>query len=399
MMDFKTIQDVSAELRTAMESGDPKKIEAAWENLSLAAAEQAYAKVQQDIEVYKETQDERILERRGVRKLISKEEQWYGKLIDVMKSGNPKQAFVEIIGTDNEDDIMPSTIIEDVFRNLVETHPLLSKISTQSVGYLTKWILNNHTAQSAVWGAITAEITQEITSDLKVVDIKQNKLSCFAILEKGMADLGPAFLDSYIRTVMADAMAVALETAVISGTGISMPIGMDRDLSDGSTTTGYSQKTAVSATDFTPESYGTLLAAFAKDETGKQRAFNKVTVICNQEDYLTKVMPATTVLNTSGVYVNNLFPFPTEVIVSNVVTTDTAIIGLLDEYILFTGRASRNNVIEYSDDYHFLEDQRVFKVVQYADGRAYDNTSFQLLDISALEPAYVLVKDVSVATA
>ncbi|MCD8198241.1 MAG: phage major capsid protein [Lachnospiraceae bacterium] len=391
-MEFKTIKDAALDLRKAMESNDAAKIEAAWEGLGKASAADALAKVQQDMALYQETKDEKILAARGVRKLTSKEEAWYNKLIEVMKSGNPKQAFIEIIGTDDEDDIMPSSIIEDVFRNLTQEHPLLSRISVQSVGYLTKWILNAHTAQTAAWGAITVAIEQEITSDLKVVDIKQNKLSCFAILELGMADLGPAFLDSYIRTVLTEAMALALEVAIVSGTGLSMPIGMDRDLSDGSTATGYSQKATTAVADFTPASYGELLAKFAKDEDGKQRKFGQVALICNQEDYLTKIMPATTVLNSAGAYVNNLFPFPTEVIVSNAVTTGQAILGLIDEYVLFIGKAARNNVIQYSDDYRFIEDQRVFKVVQYADGRAYDNTSFLLLDISTIDPAYITVK-------
>ena len=41
-----------------------------------------------------------------------------------------------------------------------------------------------------------------------------------------------------------------------------------------------------------------------------------------------------------------------------------------------------------------------FKIKQYAAGRAYDNTCFLLVDISKLEPLYILVKDLNnVATA
>lgn len=395
MIDFKTIKDAAAEMKAAMESNDPEKIEKAFESIGKAAASDAYAKLQQDIEAYNQTKDESILEKRGIRTLTSKEEAWYNKVIDAMRSKNPKQAFIDIIGSDNEDDEMPSTIFEDVFRNLTTEHPLLSKIKSQSVGYLTKWIVNKHNAQTAAWGAITAKIEKELTSALDVISVKQNKLSCFVVLEKGMEDLGPQFLDSYIRTVMGEAMALAAETAAISGPGVNCPIGMDRNLTDGSTNTGYPQKEAVAVTDFTPASYGALLAMFAKDADEKQRSFSSVMLVCNQEDYLTKIMPATTVLNANGAYVNNLFPFPTDVVISNVVETGKAIIGLPDEYYLFIGKAARNNVIEYSDEYKFLEDQRVFKVVEYMDGRAYDNTSFQLLDISGINPAYLNVKTVS----
>lgn len=392
-----TMKEAAAQMKEAMKSGDADAMEKAWESIGIAAANKVLDEVQQDIELYRETQDESILQKRGHRILTSKEENWYNKIIGAMKSANPKQTFAEIIGSDNEDDLMPPTIMEDVFRQLEGEHPLLSKIHVQNVGYLTRWILNNHTAQSAVWGAITDEIAKEITSDFRVMEVKQNKLSCFAILELGMADLGPAFLDSYIRTTMKEAIACALELAALSGTGKNMPVGMDRDMGDESfnQATGWKKKEAIAVTSFQPKEYGALLARFARDENGKSRKFGSVAMIVNQEDYLTKIMPATTALNNAGAYVNNLYPFPTEVIISNYVENGEAVMGLLDEYHLLVGKSRRNNAIEYSDEYKFLEDQRVFKVITYADGRPWDNTSFLVLDISGLDPAYITVKSLS----
>ena len=40
-------------------------------------------------------------------------------------------------------------------------------------------------------------------------------------------------------------------------------------------------------------------------------------LLCNMTDYLTKIMPASTALTADGRYVTGLFPFPTEVIVTN----------------------------------------------------------------------------------
>jgi len=115
-------------------------------------------------------------------------------------------------------------------------------------------------------------------------------------------------------------------------------------------------------------------------------------MIVNQNDYLTKVMPATTVLNANGTYVNNLFPFPTTVYVSNALSDGDAVLFLKDEYFMGMG-GSKNGVIEYSDECKFLEDQRVFKVKQYGAGRAFDNTSALYLDISGLSPAYITVRN------
>ena len=187
------------EITEAMKSGDEAAIKAAWESFHNSIAEE----IKKDYEELRDTNDSAVLAQRGYRQLTSAETKWYQKVIDALKSNNPKQAFTAIIGSDNEEDIMPTTIIEDVYRDLREEYPLLNAINFVHVGYITKWILNDHSTQLAVWGQITDEVTKEITSAFEVVDVSQNKLSAFAVIEQGMLELGPVFLDAYIRAVPA----------------------------------------------------------------------------------------------------------------------------------------------------------------------------------------------------
>ena len=391
MIKFANEKECINQLVAAMKSGDEKAQQKAWEALHNSIAEQIKA----DFTDIQESHDAAVLAQRGYRQLTSKETKWYQKVIAALKSNDPKQAFTAIIGSDNEDDLMPTTIIEDVYKNLQEEHPLLKAIQFQHVGYATKWILNDHSAQNAVWGQITEAIVKEITSSFKVVDVAQNKLSAYAIVEIGMLDLGPAFLDGYIRTVLAEAIMAGLEVAIVSGTGVNEPVGLIKDIHEGvsfSSTTGYPDKAKVAVTAFTPEEYGKILAQLAVTENGHKRKFTEVGLIVNQTDYLTKVMPATTVLNANGTYVNNLFPFPTTVYVSNALEDGDAVLFLKGEYFMGMG-GSKNGVIEYSDEYKFLEDQRVFKIKQYGAGRAFDNTSALYLDISGLSPAYITVRN------
>ena len=397
MRKFADEQQSIKNIVAAMKSGDETAIQTAWSEFHASIA----AEVKKDFEEVQASNDSAILAQRGYRQLTSREVKWYEKVITALKSANPKQAFTSIIASENEEDLMPTTIIEDVYKNLKEEYPLLKVINFQHVGYITKWILNDHSAQNAVWGTITDEITKEITSSFKVVNINQNKLSAYAIIELGMLDLGPVFLDGYIRTVLAEAIMSGLELAIVCGSGVNEPIGLIKDIHEGvsySSSTGYPDKPAEKITDFTPATYGAIIAKMAKTEAGKKRKFGKVAFVCNQNDYLTKVMPATTVLNTNGAYVNNLFPFPTDVYVSNALDDGKAVVFLPDEYFLGMG-GSKNGVIEYSDEYKFLEDQRVFKVKQYGAGRAFDNTSAVYLDISGLEPAYITVKNHEVVSA
>lgn len=396
MIKFANEKQSINQLVAAMQSNDDKEVAKAWEALHNSIAEQVKA----DFTDIQESHDAAVLAQRGYRQLTSKETKWYQKVIDALKSNDPKQAFTAIIGTDNEEDMMPRTIIEDVYRNLQEEHELLKAINFQYVGYVTKWILNDHSAQNAVWGKITDEIVKEITSSFKVVDVDQNKLSAYAIVELGMLDLGPTFLDGYIRTVLAEAIMAGLEVGIVAGTGVNEPVGLIKDIHEGvsfSSTTGYPDKTKVAVKSFAPAEYGALVANLAETEAGRKRKFTEVGLICNQTDYLTKIMPATTVLNANGTYVNNLFPFPTTVYVSNALADGDAVLFLKDEYFLGMG-GSKNGVIEYSDEYKFLEDQRVFKIKQYGAGRAFDNTSAVYLNISGLEPAYITVKNTEVVT-
>ena len=391
MIKFANESEVSVKLAAAMKSGDEKQIQEAWSEFHASVAEQVKA----DFAELQESKDSAVLAQRGYRQLTSKETKWYQKVIAALKTNDPKQAFTAIINSDNEDDLMPTTIIEDVYKHLREEHPLLKAINFQYVGYITKWILNDHSAQKAIWGKITDEIIKEITSSFKVVDIDQNKLSAYAIIELGMLDLGPTFLDGYIRAVLAEAIFCGLEEGIVAGTGVNMPIGLKKDIHEGvsfSSTTGYPDKEKISVKSFAPAEYGALVARMAVTENGRRRKFTKVGLIVNMVDYLTKVMPATTVLNANGTYVNNLFPFPTDVYISNELEDGEAILFLENEYFMGMGGA-KNGVIEYSDEYKFLEDQRVFKVKQYGAGRAFDNTSALYLDISGLDPAYITVKN------
>lgn len=395
-INFKTNENTSEKLVQAMKSNDEKQIAEAWELFQSAIADQ----VRQDFEDVKDSNDSVILAQRGFRQLTDKENKWYQKFIDAARSANPKQAFATIIGSDDEEDLMPETIIEDVYKNLEEQHPLLSAVGVQHVGFSTKWVLNDHSKQTAAWGEINSEIAKEITSAFKVIDVTQNKLSAFVAIQLDMLDLGPVFLDAYIRRCLLEAMACGLEEGIVNGTGLNQPIGLVRDIHEGvsySTSTGYPEKAKVAVTDFSPKTYGGLVAKLAQTEDGKTRRIGKLALLVNPVDYYTKIIPATTVQGADGLYRGDILPVPTQIIQSTAVAEGAAILFLPDEYKLLAG-GRRNGVIEYSDEYKFIEDMRYYKIKQHATGKATDDNCAVYLNISDLEEMYVTVKHVDVPT-
>lgn len=378
-------REAVAALQSALQSGNEEEGKKAWGQVIDAITE----KVKTDFEMY--STDTNVLAQRGYRQLTSEETKFYQNLAKAGKASDPKQAFTDLINTDGG---MPETIIEDVYRDLLEEHPLLDKITFQNVKYLTKWLLNDHTRQKAAWGQINGEITQEIESAFKGVEVALLKLTAYAVIPQDMLDLGPSFLDKYIRTILKEALYAALEKAIVSGSGKDEPVGLNRDIHEGvsfSTSTGYPEKTAIQVTNFLPANYGPLVAKLAVTEKGRMRSFDEVLMICNQVDYLNKIMPATTALTTGGTYARDLFPFPTEVVRSNEVKTGQAILCLPEEYFFGLGE-SKDGKIEYSDEFKFLQDARTYKIKLHGNGRPYDNTVAIVLDISKLDPAYVTVK-------
>lgn len=388
-MSLLTANKAAAQLAAAFKTQDDAEMEKAWE----AFGDEVCEKIRADFADYESAKNDSVLAQRGYRVLTSNEKAWYANVANALKSVDPKQAFIDILTSDDKNDIMPETIIEDVLKYLQETRPLLAKVKFQNAGFSTKWIINDNSVQRGGWGKIDASITDEIEGSLKVLVIEQSKYSAFCIIPLDILDMGPQFLDAFIRATLAEALGLGLEEAIVNGSGVNMPCGMMRN-PNGSfdQSTGYPAKTPVKVTSFAPAEYGALVAKVAKTENGKQRTFGSVGMLCNMSDYLTKIMPATTMLTTNGGYASNLFPFPTEVIQCNAVPEGKAVLGILDDYTLAVG-GKRNGNIEFDDSVKFLDDARTFKLVQHAAGRAYDNTSFIVLDISDLDPAYITVKN------
>lgn len=380
-------------LAQALATDDATQVEQAIDALRVSIAEDVTAQYQEAVSAH----DAAVLAQRGFRQLTASETAYYQGVIEALSSANPRQALVDFSAM--PDKMMPTSIFDQILKDIREAHPLLDAVNVVNVGFVTEWLRNRHTRQLAAWGSVGDAITKEITSAFEVIDVKQGKLSCFALVSIDMLRLGPTWLDGYVRTVVGEVIACGLEGGIVNGKGVKgEPVGLTRDIHEGvsvSGTTGYPLKAAVTVTELTPKAYGAVVATLAKDEHGKAKAIdfrsesNGLALVCSTADYLTKVMPATTVQATTGQYVRDLFPLPTTVIPSVAIEDGKAVLAILGEYDLFVGGARG---LEYSDEAKFLEDQRAFKQVMYAFGKAYDNTSAALLDISALEEAVVPVK-------
>jgi len=373
--------EILSRLNQAMKDGNEEDFAQAFndftKNIQDSVMEEARALV--------ETSDTNVLVGRGLRQLTSEENKYYKTLIEAMKSTNPRQALSDM------EVIMPKTTIEDVFTDLVTSHPLLDEIDFQNSGAVTEWLLNTNSKELATWSALCSEIVKELTSGFKKIDLQQNKLSAFLPVCKAMLDLGPVWLDRYVRAVLGESLYFGLEDGILNGKGQTVnlhePIGMRKNM-EGSVdpSTGYPDKEAVEFNSLDPVSYGAILSNLAETENGNSRIIQNVILVVSPKDYLTKIMPATTPRSADGTYTKDVFPFPTTVIQSAQLEENEAIIGLGKRYMMAAG-TGKSGKIEYSDEYRFLEDERVYLTKFYGHGQPKDNKSFTLLDITNFKPA------------
>lgn len=343
-------------------------------------AEGLQERIVKEYEDLGESRDASILAARGVRQLTGEEKEFYQAWVDAAKSENPQQALVDI------QKAMPETIIDTVIEDMKEAHPLLGEIDFINCQGAIKMIVNADNIELATWDAITTEITKELAGKIDEIDMTLAKLSAFVPVSKDMLDLGPTWLDNYVRIILSEASAGGLEKGILKGTGKNQPIGMCKNLK-GSVQSGvYPDKEKVELTSLDVLEYCNAVAPLAEKEEGGYRAVPEVMLVTNPVDYIQRVVPSSTVRATDGTYKNNIFPYPTKVIQSAVLDKGEAILGLPKKYFMGVG-AGKSGKIEYSDQYQFLEDNRVYLTKLYGMGRPKDNNAFIYLDISKMEPA------------
>lgn len=293
------------------------------------------------------------------------------------------------VGTKNPI-LLPEETIEQVFEDLKVEHPLLSVINFKNTKLRLK-ALTAETSGLAVWGKIHDEIKGQLQHAFKEQDFSQFKLTAFVVVPKDAVKFGPKWLKTFISEQMKEAMAVALETAIVNGTGLLEPVGLMKDLSQKSVdqTTGTdivtykTDKTALAdISDLTPENAPGKLAPVMKylSINEKEKPVNidgKVRLLVNPSDKWTLVSQFTQ-LNAQGAYITTL-PFGITIMESLAVIKGKAIAFVADRYDAFM---ASNAEIEEFDQVLALEDMRLYITKGYFYGKAKDNKVSAVLTIN-----------------
>lgn len=308
--------------------------------------------------------DAAVLTSRGVRELTTEETKFYSQAIDVA-------SFDGVL------ELMPATVYDRVFEDLAQDHPLLSRVNFTQLGATTQWVVRKEGATTAYWGDVCDEIQEMMDSGFKTIEAKAYKLSGFLVVCKAMFELGPKWLDRYVRAVITEVIAAELENVIVNGNGNKQPIGMIRDL-DGAVVGGvFPEKAAVALNGFSPQEIGTkILAPTTKNGT---RDATGVVLIINPLDYYTKLFAYGAKQRDDGVWVFGKFPVPElEIIKCSKVPLNKMVSGKPKDYWMGAGQST----LESSDHVRMIQDQRLYLTRQLVNGQPLDNEAFTVFDIT-----------------
>lgn len=377
---FKIVQKLSE----AMQAGDADAAAQAIQELHESVA----TRIEQEFEQYGNVTDMMVLQSRGLRALTSEENEWYQKFIGAVKTG-AKQEITNLT------DHMVPTIFDRVIEDMRKAHPLLGAIEIRNAAGAVRMVMNAKQMRSLLgsWGPITSAITAQVQGTIRFIDINHNKYTAFFLIPKDFVrfnfGFAPMWVDAYIRNILSETVAFGLEKAIVTGDGDGQPTGLAFDVS-AQVNNKYSEKDAVEIT--TWDDYRDAIADnLLLDANGDYRTISEVLMVVNPVDYIKKIRPATQVITQAGIQNMINRAFPTNVVQSPFVTEGTAKVGIAENYFAAIN-GGQSGIIEYSDEYQFLEDNRVYTTRVYGNGRPVDNVSFLNLDISGLEEYATPVK-------
>ncbi|PID15597.1 phage major capsid protein [Sporosarcina sp. P34] len=356
-------------LKMAFENGDSAEVAARIVENYEANQQHYQAMMDQTIAEAKRSQeegwDQATLNARGVRTLTTAEKKFYN-------------AAIEVESFDGVAALVPPTVFDRIFEDLATEHPLLSRINMQTTGAATMWVTRKEGATTAYWGDVCDEIKEMVDNGFETVDMGMQKLSGFLVVCKAMFELGPEWLDRYVRTLLTEIMATELEKVAVNGDGNKKPIGMMRDL-DGAVSGGiYPEKTPVALPDFSPASIGELI--LAPTTKGGTRDYTGITLIINPLDYASKFFAIGAKQKDDGSWTFNNFAVPgLEIIRTPAVPIGKVVAGKPADYFMGVGSQAK---LESTDVLRMIEDQRLYLVRQLINGRPLDNEAFTVFDIA-----------------
>ncbi|MGR9592429.1 phage major capsid protein [Bacillus thuringiensis] len=317
-----------------------------------------------------EAQDAQILTSRGQNVLTSEERKFFNAVVED--------------GGFKDDSILPYTTQERVFEDLVTEHPLLEAIGMQDLGAVTKFIYSDATKAYA-WGELFGDIRGQINAAFREEQIGQLKLTAFSAIPNDMLELGPVWVERYVRTLLVESYSVGLEFGFVNGGGsvAHQPVGLMKDVN--ATTGAVTDKKSSGTLTFAPSENGEVIAgelyevvkALSVDGKGKSRkVLNKIVMVVNPVDAI-GVQARNTIQTANGQWVMAL-PYNIQTVESEEVPVGKALFFVKGQYIAAIAGGYK---LKKFDQTLAIEDATLYTIKQFANGKPKDNKAALVYDL------------------
>lgn len=297
--------------------------------------------------------------------------EFYGKIMEAAKSGNSRS----LTGTDL---LIPEVVLNMIQARIGDFSNLYGEVTVQQLSGSARIIMDGAIPE-AVWTEMCDPV-EELAGAFSQTEIDGYKVGgyipmCNAILEDSMIPLA-----DYIEGRLAQAIAKALDKAILVGTGAAgkQPMGIITALA-----TVTTQNTT---------SDGTLANIISKmaiiDDGEDGAAIGEVIAVMKRSTYYSRIMPQTFLptadgrLVVQGANTAPRLPDGTRIVFSQYAPADTVVIGDFKKYLLGERRGVQ---LAVSTDVRFIQDETVFKGTARYDGKPIYNEYFVVVKLDALQ--------------
>ena len=360
------------------------------EEISASANEKLMA----EYEELKNVTDNNILASRGIHVLTADETRYYN---EVMKTGKIPA-----------DELLPETVIERVFEDLQKERPLL-KLVNFIPGVGRQKIITSKRLGKAVWGPLHRDLEGQLDATFDSTETTLKSVTAYFLISNDTLDLGPRWIDRYIRLCLKEAYAESWEEEMVIGDGSLGPIGITKDLSKGTVSNGlttYQDKasagTLTLAKDKVVQEINNMMKSLAsyevkyKDATGEEKTQTKtrkvlgrVKLIVNPMD-LWDIRTATTVTDVNGNYHYTLPNLTMDDFIESEFVPVGKVIALYDKG--YHAQASFTDRIYVYPQTFAMKRATLYAYDSFGDGTPIDNNAAQVYDLAiATNPEPVTV--------
>lgn len=327
-------------------------------------------------EARNEMGDNAILASRGVSALTSEERQFFNA--------------VALSGGFADSSILPKTTVLRVFEQLEKDYPFLGALGIVDLGAVTRYIDSDPTKMYA-WGNLFEGIAGQVATAFTEKELTQLKLTAFAVIPNDMLELGPEYIERYVRTLLVQSYSTGLEFGFIKGAGpaAKQPVGLMKDVN--ATTGAVTDKVSSGTLTFAPSAFGEIISgellnvvsALSVDGKGNQiDVTGKVVMVVNPADAIA-VQFRNTIQTSNGQWVTAL-PYAIQMVSSEQVDVGKAIFFVQGRY---SAILSGGVQVKRFDQTLAIEDATLWTLKQFATGEPRDNKAALVYDLNITYPA------------